>query len=554
VTLVDAARRQAALRPQADAFIFLERGEREAGRLSYAQLDLRARAIAAWLRSRGEPGARVALALPTGTGFVESFFGCLYAGMVPVPLPELDTRRGNERAQAICRDAGPGVVLTNSASDRARARARELTLSCGAQSHAPDDIADEAALAWQEPGAGPGTLAFLQYTSGSTRAPRGVMVSHAALLANLRMIATAFRLDERSRSVSWLPLHHDMGLLGGVLGPVFLGVCSVLLPPLSFLQSPLRWPRAVAQYRGTVSGGPSFAYELCARWLERRPEPGLDLSCWSIAFCGSEPVRADALERFARAAGRAGLPSGALLPCYGLAEATLLVSAGTPGAGIECFAPDAQGRSRVDCGQACEGERIEVADPESGAPAAEGQVGEILVSGPNLAHGYWNRPEESERLFRDRADGTRWLRTGDLGFLRAGRLAVTGRLKDLLIIRGQNHHPEDVEQTLRQAHPALAAGAGAAFSVDAGGGEALVLVHELERGLAPVDGIAQSVVTAVAEQHGLSVHELVLIRPMTLPRTANGKVQRARCRENYLAGELAVLERITPAAARATAP
>ena len=553
MTLVDVARGQAAGRPQADAFIFLARGDREAGRLSYARLDLRARAIAAWLRARGDAGARIALALPTGAAFVESFFGCLYAGMIPVPLPELDTRRGMERAQAICRDAGPGIVFAGPAAERAGARALALALACGAEAHAPGDIGDETALAWQALAVDPGAVAFLQYTSGSTRAPRGVMVSHGALLANLGMIAKSFKLDERSRSVNWLPLHHDMGLLGGVLGPVYLGVCSVLLPPLSVLQNPLRWPRAVAHYRGTVSGGPSFAYELCARWLERRPDAALDLSCWSIAFCGSEPVRAEALERFARAACRAGMPGGALVPCYGLAEATLLVSAGTPGAGVERFAPDAQGRVRIDCGQACEGERIEIADPDTGAPVAEGQVGEILVCGPNIASGYWNRPEESARVFRTRASGTRWLHTGDLGLQRGGHLAVTGRLKDLLIIRGQNHHPEDVEQTVRHAHPALAAGA--AFSVDSGNGEELVLVQELERGAAPpVAGIAQAVAAAVADQHGLSVRELVLIRPLTLPRTANGKVQRARCRETYLADELAVLDRITPAVARATAP
>jgi acyl-CoA synthetase (AMP-forming)/AMP-acid ligase II len=245
------------------------------------------------------------------------------------------------------------------------------------------------------------------------------------------------------------------------------------------------------------------------------------------------------------------MPGGALLPCYGLAEATLLVSAGTPGAGVERLAPDAAGRARIDCGRAGEGERIEIVDPETGAPLAEGQVGEIAVSGPNVASGYWNRPEESAQLIRDRADGTRWLRTGDLGFVRAGRLAVTGRLKDLLIIRGQNHHPEDVEQTVRSAHPSLAAGA--AFSVDAGNGEELVLVQELERGAALEAGIAQAVAAAVADRHGLGVRELVLIRPLTLPRTANGKVQRARCRETYLADGLAVLARMTPAAERATA-
>jgi len=502
VSLVDAVRRHAARTPDAAAFTFLERGEREAGSLDYGRLDLRARAVAAHLQVQGAAGEPVALALPTGLGFVEAFFGCLYAGAIAVPMPDAQTRRGAERAQAIRADCGARLAVEPGA--------------------APDALAAQ----WRGPAPGAAALALLQYTSGSTAAPRGVMVTHGALSANIEAIAAAFALDRATRGVNWLPLYHDMGLIAGVAAPAALGVPSVLLPPLAFLQNPLRWLRAISSYRGTTSGAPSFAYELCARALERRP-PGeaLDLSCWKVAFCGGEPVRAETLERFARAAAPSGFARGALLACYGLAEATLLVSASRPGAGV------AQVGGRVDCGAACAGTQIEL-----------GADGEILVRGPAVTAGYWKRAEASRELFRDG-----FLRTGDLGQLHQGRLVVTGRLKDLVVIRGENHHPEDIEMSVRRAHAAL--GAGVAFSVDGPAGEELVLVHELA-GAAPVQAIAEElaakVAAQVAENHGLALRELVLIRPMTLPRTANGKLQRGRCRSAYLEGALAVLARVAP--------
>ena len=509
MSLVDAVRRHAARTPDAAAFTFLERGEREAGSLDYGRLDLRARAVAAHLQVQGAAGEPVALALPTGLGFVEAFFGCLYAGAIAVPMPDAQTRRGAERAQAIRADCGARLAVEPGA--------------------APDALAAQ----WRGPAPGAAALALLQYTSGSTAAPRGVMVTHGALSANIEAIAAAFALDRATRGVNWLPLYHDMGLIAGVAAPAALGVPSVLLPPLAFLQNPLRWLRAIAAARGSASGAPTFGYELCARALEKNAPRDLDLSCWKIAFCGGEPVRAEALERFARAAAPLGFAAQAFMPCYGLAEATLLVSAAEPGIGVRGIA-GADGRSRVDCGRPSPGVRVLIAD---------GEIGEILVDSPSLAQGYWKRPEDSARLFRQVGDA-RFLRTGDLGYLSEGRLVLTGRLKDLLVIRGTNHHPEDIERTVRAAHPALGAGAGAAFSVDTGAGEELVVVHELARADGAPEAAGRAAAARIVEEHGLAAREIVLIRPLTLPRTANGKVQRGRSREAYLAGTLPVLARI----------
>jgi acyl-CoA synthetase (AMP-forming)/AMP-acid ligase II len=513
MSVVEAVRAHAARAPDTEAFIFLERGEREADRMTFGRLDLRARAVAARLQSLGCRGERVLVALPTGPRFIEALFGCLYAGAIAVPAPEPVGRHARERVSAIRADCDPRLELAEPA--------------------AVPDIADEEALAWQALTIAGEDLAFLQYTSGSISAPKGVMVTHAALLANLRMLVAAFRGERPGRMVSWLPVHHDMGLLGGVLAPAYRGACSVLLPPLSFLQDPLRWPRAVARYGGAMSGGPSFAFAMCADALARRELGEADLSCWEVAFCGAEPVRAESLERFAAALAPNGFRRSAFLPCYGLAEATLLASAGVPDEGI------VKAGEAVTCGKPPEGQRIAIADPDTLEPVEAGRTGEILLCGPNVAAGYWNRRAESDSVFRARLKGDSqrtWLRTGDLGFISEGRLAVTGRLKDLVIIRGENHHAEDLERTATESHSALAGGGGAAFSMELDGAERLVIVFEAPQADAPAIGPA--VMAAVAERHGVVPHELVLIRLASLPRTANGKVRRARCRELYLAGEL----------------
>jgi acyl-CoA synthetase (AMP-forming)/AMP-acid ligase II len=535
--------------PEAGAFVFLERGEREAGMFTYAGLDLRARAIAAGLQARNCEGERVLIALPSGLDFVAAFFGCLYAGAVPVPSPEIEGRRGAERAVGICKDCEPRLALTRRGTGRIAPSWLEWQRSSGLPELSADAFPDGAATLWKSPLAGDQALAFLQYTSGSTSAPKGVMVTHAALLANLEMLVAALQVDGGSRIVSWLPIFHDMGLVAGVLMPVFAGARSVLLPPLSFLQAPLRWPRAIARYRGTVSGGPSFGFEMCARAFERNGLEGVDLSSWKIASCGAEPVRSASLARFARAFEPLGFRRSALFPCYGLAEATLFASGGLAGEGVVTASHPSTGREVVTCGPPAVGETIVITDPETLAPLAESQIGEILISGPNVAAGYWNSPEESQKVFRARVRGDderTYLRTGDLGFMSGGRVAIAGRVKDLIIIRGENHHPEDIEASVCGAHPLLATSAGAAFSIDTDAGESLVIVVEMGREDASAGAeIGRAVATRISEDHGIAVHELALIRQLTLPRTVNGKVRRQRCRQAYLADELAWVARLS---------
>src|SRR6185369_3048198 len=352
----------------------------------------------------------------------------------------------------------------------------------------------------------------------------------------------AFGQTPESVVVGWLPLFHDMGLIGNVLQPCFVGADCVLMSPAAFLQKPARWLQAIHRFRGTTSGGPNFAYDLCARSVGPEVRAGLDLSSWSVAFNGAEPVRAETLRRFAEAFAPCGFRRSAFVPCYGLAEATLLVTA----------ARGAADDSPVSCGALPSDGEVLVVDPEAGIPSAGEAVGEIWVAGPSVATGYWNRPEETRETFgavlRDgRGHHLRYLRTGDLGFVRDGELVVTGRLKDLIILRGRNLYPQDVELTAEQAHPALRAGGGAAFSVDEQGEERLVVVFEVGREVGRHPGelstIADAIRRAVAEEHGVRVAGVALVRTGTIPKTSSGKIRRRECRARHLDGGLEILYR-----------
>ncbi|HWN41215.1 MAG TPA: amino acid adenylation domain-containing protein, partial [Thermoanaerobaculia bacterium] len=379
---------------------------------------------------------------------------------------------------------------------------------------------------WRPPAVGPDSLAFLQYTSGSTSTPKGVRVTHGNLIANERAIQHACGQSEESVVVGWLPLYHDMGLIGNVLQPLWCGATCVLMSPLSFLQRPRRWLDAIDRFRGTTSGGPDFAYSLCVRKIPPADREGLDLSSWRVAFNGAEPVRAATLDAFAEAFASSGFRREAFYPCYGLAEATLFVSGGDPDA-----APRVAG-NLVSCGRAWPGERITVVGPETGRELPAGEEGEICVSGPSVADGYWQG--ESFGGF---------LRTGDLGRLdEHGELFVTGRLKDLIVVRGRNLYPHDVERTAEESHPALRPGGGAAFSVEVEGEERLVVVHEVERRReAEAREAAEAIRAAVLREHEVSPHEVVPIRAGMLPKTSSGKVRRGACREGYLSGALTPL-------------
>jgi amino acid adenylation domain-containing protein len=551
-TIVQSLRKRSARDERSLAYAFLAQGE-VAASLTVGELDARARALGGALQHAGAAGERVALLFPPGLDFIVAFFGCLYAGAVAVPaLPP--RRRGQDpRLQAIFRDARPRVALTS--ADRLEslesAAASLPELRAALWMALPAGL--EAAADWREPEPEPEALAFLQYTSGSTAAPRGVMVSHGNLLHNEELIRRAFEQSSGSVVLGWLPLHHDMGLIGTVLQPLYVGAPCYLMSPGAFLQRPASWLEAITRYRATTSGGPDFAYELCVRKIGEAERAGLDLSSWRVAFNGAEPVRADTLRRFAGAFAPCGFRAEAFRPCYGLAEATLLVSAWRQDApriqtldatALEehrvAEADDASRcRELVGCGAAMQ--TVRVVDPATGEPCPPDRVGEIWIAGPSVGQGYWEKPEETAATFGARLKNGEgpFLRTGDLGFLRDGELFLTGRSKDLIILRGRNHYPQDLELTAGRSHGDLRPGGGAAFSVDLDGEERLVLVHEVTRhARAAVEEIAAAVRRAVAEEHGVSVAEVVLIGPETLPRTSSGKVRRLACRDAWRSGDL----------------
>jgi len=568
-TLVEVLQLRADQQPDRQAFSFLANGEEETARLTYRELDLQARTVAAALQQRCRPGQRALLLYPPGLNFVVAFFGCLYAGVVAVPAYPPRPGRDQPRLRAIFRDAESGLALTEASLGAPLATlASRLPDLGGVEFLATDSLPGELAAGWRQPDLGPESIAFLQYTSGSTSAPRGVIVRHGDLLANEEMIRRAFGQDESSVVVGWLPLYHDMGLIGNVLQPLYVGGTCHLMSPVAFLQQPQRWLSAISRFRGTTSGGPDFAYALCADKVTEEARAGLDLSSWQVAFNGAEPVRSATLERFAAAFAPCGFRREAFYPCYGLAEATLFVSGGSRPAPprVDSFDPRAleenraervapgQGQTLVGNGWPWMGQQVRIVDPERRIPLPAGQVGEIWVAGPCVSRGYWNRPEETQHTFGARlADGGEesFLRTGDLGFLAddpdlppgegaaevGGELFVTGRLKDLIIIRGRNLYPQDIEATAEASHPAVRTGCSAAFSVEVNGQERLVVVAEVRSDDgADLGEVMEALRRTVAEEHEVQVHAVELLGRGTIPKTSSGKIQRHACRQAFLAG------------------
>jgi acyl-CoA synthetase (AMP-forming)/AMP-acid ligase II len=466
-TFVELLQWRAYHRPDRKLFTFLEDGEKEEVHLTYSELDRKARAIAALLQSFVSPGERALLLYPPGLDYISAFFGCLYAGVVAVPAYPPDPSRLDRtlpRLEAILADVQVTVVLTTtpilSLAEFLFDQAPDLgTL----QWMATDTVVNGMEYSWRESKITPRNLAFLQYTSGSTRAPKGVMVSHGNLMVNSAVIARAFSIATRDRAVLWLPPYHDMGLIGGILQPIFSGIHCILMSPISFLQKPLRWLQAISHYKATVAGGPNFGYDLCVRKTTPEQRAGLDLSSWTMAFTGSEPVRPETLSRFAAAFEPCGFQMCAFYPCYGLAESTLFVTGGfrseepvlcpvqsTALKQNQVVLAELSGESSqtlVGCGHTLTEHKVEIVHPDLLTRCPSGQLGEIWVSGPSVALGYWNQLEETDFTFRaylaDTGEGP-FLRTGDLGFQKDGELFVTGRIKDLIIIRGRNHYPQDI--------------------------------------------------------------------------------------------------------------
>jgi acyl-CoA synthetase (AMP-forming)/AMP-acid ligase II len=533
-------RARAASQPDDLAYTFLADGENPVDELTWSLLDRAARAIAATLQGPLQPGDRALLMYPPGLSFIAGFFGCIYAGVLAVPvMPPQGNRssRGADRLAAIVADSDARCVLTSS-------DLRERLLDAVDPRIVriiTDSIPYDAAGAWREPSVDADTIAFLQYTSGSTALPRGVMVSHGNLLHNLRVTFELGCSGADTVSVSWLPVTHDMGLIEGVLQPAFSGCPMYLMSPAAFLQRPVRWLRAISTYSATRTGGPNFAYDIAATRVSPADRQGLDLRTWRIAFNGAEPVRHDTMAAFSAVYAPNGFRPETFKPCYGLAESTLFVTGGHWNGG----SPNGSAhRISVSCGHPADGMTVRIVDPVTRSICSEGEPGEIQVAGPSVAQGYWNRPLESSRVFAV-DDGRRWLATGDLGSLHDGELHVTGRIKDLLIVRGAKHFPQDLERTAERRHRGVRLGGVAAVAVGSHvRGDRVALIAEIDpREVAEDrrDHLIGELRQAIAEEHGIQLSGVALVPPGTVPKTTSGKLQRFLCRDGWMNDTLGAL-------------
>jgi len=557
LNFVDLLERRAALSGGLPAVHFLAEGEGQVDTLDYAGLDARARAIGARLRAEAGEGERVLLLHPPGLEFVASFCGCLYGGVVAIAAYPPRNARHMPRIEAILQDAQVRVIV----STREGLAKVEPWLGERAASFrliASDDLM-RPDPSWQRPAIRPDALALLQYSSGSTGQPQGVMITHANIMANAEMIRRQFGYHDQSTFVSWLPIYHDMGLIGNLLQPLYLGTSTVLMPPAAFLQKPVRWLAAISHHRARTTGAPNFAFDLCARVVTAEQKANLDLSCLELIYNGSEPIDARAFERFADAFAGCGLRRTSLFACYGMAETTLLATGGKAGDGYRALRvdPSALGRNEavevvagrtdgltvVSCGHSVAGQELAIVDPVTRQPCAAATVGEIWLRGAHVSPGYWGQPERTaESMDGRQADGSgSWLRTGDLGFLKDNELYVTGRIKDVIIVRGKNHYPQDIERTAELSHPSLQPGSCAAFALRIDGVEQIGIAAEVRRTeLRTLDGpaVVSAIRRAVLESHELSVFAVTLLKPVTLPKTSSGKLQRFAARAGWESGTL----------------
>lgn len=559
-TVLDRVERWVSLHPAKHAFVFLDSDGNHTDSLTYGELDRRARCVATSIQASVPWGSRVLLACGQGPDFICSFMGCLLAGVVAVPLYAPHPRRTDERFLSIAGDCSPALIVTDarSAERCITALARVGVLRC-VPVLVVDGTAGDACA--ELPAAHPDGIAFLQYTSGSTRSPRGVVVRHRNLFANETMIQRAMAFGADEVFVSWLPTHHDMGLIGDTLQPLFCGGTGVKMPPAAFLRKPQRWLEAVTKYEGTTIGAPNFAYQMCCDQIPADVRARLDLSSLHVAYCGAEPVRPATLRKFADMFAPVGFCRDAFAPCYGLAEATLMVSGGPRSQGLSAVRLDrpalarhvvADARSEAHsitlagCGAAVPDCTIVIVDPSTGDECDPGRVGEILVAGPHVSDGYWGRCDDGDTMRAYLRDGRGpFLRTGDLGFMSDGQLVVAGRLKDLLIIRGRNVYPQDIEHCSGSAHPCLTGHTAVAFAV----GETdqnVVLIQECDRTTPPdvAKSARAAIISIVAATHQLTAADVIIVAAGAIPRTTSGKVRRSFAREIYMRGEYECLSSV----------
>jgi len=555
-SLVDLLRYRATKQPNDCAYISLSDQGHEESVLTFAELDQRASGVAARL-AHSQIGDRALLLFGPGLDFIIAYFGCLLAGIIAVPMMLPRRNSSLDSSASILADCSPRFAITNAHLGSTRPDVLERF-----QGYKMEWLILDAGLGRSLdqnrllPNPRPEDIAFLQYTSGSTSDPKGVMVTHGNLIENLEMIRLTLDNTRQSAYANWVPLYHDMGLILNVLQSLYVGAPCVLLAPVTFIQRPLQWLRAIHNYRAEVAGAPNFAFDLCVRRFRADQVRDLDLSCWKLAFNAAEPVRADTIERFAETFSPYGFEPRVMNPLYGMAEATVLISGGRRGAGpiVRTVSRDAFQRHQiaapasredahrvVGCGRNIIGQRIAIVDPEIRRRLEADRIGEVWVGGPHVCKGYWNNPDTTRSTFQARIEGEdeSWLRTGDLGFMdEAGELFITGRIKDVIIVRGINYYPQDIENTVYDSHPALRRHCGAAFSVlTENNEEKVVLVQEVERihrRDLELDEIVGCIREAVANEHEIALDSIVLIRPGSIPKTTSGKIQRSLVRRMWL--------------------
>ncbi|MEC4894063.1 MAG: fatty acyl-AMP ligase [Oscillatoria sp. PMC 1051.18] len=565
-TVIDLLRDRAECEPDRQIYTFLSDGEIISGSLTCQQLDRQAKAIAAQLQSMVAPGSRALVIYPYSASleFIKAFFGCLYAGVIAVTDNPPRNRQNLCQLQKRIESSQANIILTTKDFfNRIQSQLQLIPTLAATLRNIPwittDEIPQSQAENWIEPPLNSDSIAFLQYTSGSTGIPKGVAIAHGNILHNCAVITDAFSTTSESRGLVWLPLFHDLGLIGGVMQPLSAQFPVFLMSPLEFIQQPFRWLQAISRHQITVSGGPNFTYDLLCEKVTPQQKETLDLRGWKVAFTGAEPIRAKTLERFSKTFGTCGFHPEAFYPCYGMAETTLMVSGGknkylpaiahldraelAKNRVVTREKNHKQGETKavVGCGKVGLGIEIKIVDTGTLTEASAGEIGEIWVAGESVGKGYWNNPQETAKTFQVSLANypeERFLRTGDLGFLHEEQLFITGRLKEMMILWGRNHYPHQIEETVEKSHPALRANCGAAFAVEIDGEERLVIAYEIERnyrqnleGNAIISAIRQ----AVMEQHLAEIYEVILLKSGSIPKTTSGKIQRKFCKEKFLA-------------------
>ncbi|AFY38525.1 Long-chain-fatty-acid--CoA ligase [[Leptolyngbya] sp. PCC 7376] len=564
-TIVDVLRDRAATTPDRLAYSFVSETPTNVTSLTYQQLETKVKAIAAHLQTKIQKGDRILLLFPYSDGleFVASFYACSYAGAVAVTInPSKNADALDKLLERIEDSQAKAVVTTSEVINYFKGKlAKNPLKSVGVAtkfSHLElvemDKIPLDEATNWQDPEVTADDLAFFQYTSGSTGKPKGVMITQGNLLNNSETIRNAFEYNTESIMGTWLPVFHDMGLIGGIIQPLYTGFPSIMMSPVELIQRPRLWLETISHYKITTSGAPNFAYDLVARQVDPTQLENLDLSSWRLAFSGAETVRAATLKKFTEVFAPFGFKPEYFYPCYGMAEATLFITGGqaTKVPNIQYLDPEALQENRavpsaeselgiVSCGQPWLDDQVAIVNPETKTELEDGKVGEIWACGGGIGQGYWRRPEETAETFKQYlGDRGPFLRTGDLGFVKDGEVYITGRMKEVMILWGRYRYPQNIEATVEKCHPALRPSLGAAFSIEAENDERLVVVHEVERShirKLNVEEVVSAIRKAIYEEHSVEVYGIVLIRTATIPKTSSGKIQRRKCRQLYLDGE-----------------